>query len=224
MAARREPDDARDSSQGPDIGLKNVITNPALAYSRGRGDPSGGRRSPSSTNGISFTRASGLPHLPSLKYKYNSSSSSANNNVYVQQSRRSSKGKPPSRQGSGRRRSRTPPSKAKPFGKDLPSPSWNGSVSSIATSPAGSAANGAGNGSTVSDYSSVSTVSTVVSGGLSRAGPLRSSLKKTSSRGGSETGFGISNPGFAGSSPTLSRSSSVKKVRIQSPMDVSTDV
>lgn len=226
VSARREPDDVVDTTSEA-IRMKNVITNPALTYSRGGGggeeDPENrGRRHPGSNGSISVSRTSGLPpyvHPLTLKFKYNSTPS--NNNIYVQRGSRRGQKKSPS---SSRRRSSSRKTPPKPFGKDLPSPSWNGSANSITTSPPESTVNGAGNGSTVSDYSSVSTVSTLVSGtGLSRAGPLRSSLKKTSSsRGGSETGF--SNPGFAGSSPTLSRSSSVKKVRIQSPMDVSTDV
>lgn len=49
--------------------------------------------------------------------------------------------------------------------------------------------------------------------------PLRSSLKKPRSANGNGTGgvggLGIQNPGFSGTSPTLSRNGSVKKVRIQ---------
>ncbi|KAL4104867.1 hypothetical protein QTP88_020143 [Uroleucon formosanum] len=47
--------------------------------------------------------------------------------------------------------------------------------------------------------------------------PLRSSLKKPRSANGNVAGggLGIQNPGFSGTSPTLSRNGSVKKVRIQ---------
>lgn len=41
--------------------------------------------------------------------------------------------------------------------------------------------------------------------------PLRSSLKKPKQK----DGLGIQNPGFSGTSPTLSRNGSTKKVRIQ---------
>ncbi|XP_050438816.1 uncharacterized protein LOC126844572 [Adelges cooleyi] len=44
--------------------------------------------------------------------------------------------------------------------------------------------------------------------------PLRSSLKKPR-QPTNGNGFGIQNPGFSGTSPTLSRNGSVKKVRIQ---------
>jgi hypothetical protein len=76
---------------------------------------------------------------------------------------------------------------------------WNGSVTSM--SPAS-------NGSSMSVVSSMSTVSTVAS---TTRGPLRSSLKKSRTT----DGFGIQNPGFSGTSPTLSRTGSLKKVRIQ---------
>ena len=103
-------------------------------------------------------------------------------------------------------------SKGKPFAQDLNgSSSWNGSVSSMTPSQLSSATNG---GSSITD--SVSTISTVVSS-IPR-GPLRSSLKKSKT---TPDGFGIKNPGFAGSSPTLSRTGSLKKVRIQTH---STDV
>lgn len=45
--------------------------------------------------------------------------------------------------------------------------------------------------------------------------PLRSSLKKPRSTSNNGNGIGIQNPGFSGTSPTLSRNGSVKKVRIQ---------
>jgi len=89
---------------------------------------------------------------------------------------------------------------------------WNGSVTSMTPSNAESF-NG---GSSVTD--SASTLSTVVSTNPSVRGPLRSSLKKSKT---TPDGFGIKNPGFVGSSPTLSRTGSLKKVRIQTH---STDV
>lgn len=89
---------------------------------------------------------------------------------------------------------------------------WNGSVTSM--TPSGTeSVNG---GSSVTD--SASTLSTVVSTNPSVRGPLRSSLKKSKT---TPDGFGIKNPGFVGSSPTLSRTGSLKKVRIQTH---STDV
>jgi len=71
------------------------------------------------------------------------------------------------------------------------------------------------NGSIVS---SLSTLSTAASLSSNPRGPLRSSLKKSRT---AEDGFGIQNPGFSGTSPTLSRTGSLKKVRIQTQ---STDV
>ncbi|XP_071442170.1 uncharacterized protein [Hetaerina americana] len=80
----------------------------------------------------------------------------------------------------------------------------------------------AGNGSVpsvlslASDSTTVTTVSSVAT-----RGPLRSSLKKPKAAVASDgesavdSGFGIQNPGFSGTSPTLSRNGSVKKVRIQ---------
>ncbi|CAH0392377.1 unnamed protein product [Bemisia tabaci] len=65
---------------------------------------------------------------------------------------------------------------------------------------------------------SVASMSTTLSsngsttGSVSRIGPLRSSLKKPRTQ---TDGLGIQNPGFSGTSPTLSRNGSVKKVRIQ---------
>ena len=102
-----------------------------------------------------------------------------------------------SRKGSG--------SKSKINNNDKSHGNWNGSVASI--SPYS-------NGSSVSGLSSVSTVSTVLS---NSRGPLRSSLKKSRTT----DGIGIQNPGFSGTSPTLSRTGSLKKVRIQTH---STDV
>jgi hypothetical protein len=50
----------------------------------------------------------------------------------------------------------------------------------------------------------------------SARGPLRSSLKKPrATEEAVDSAFGIQNPGFSGTSPTLSRNGSVKKVRIQ---------
>lgn len=89
---------------------------------------------------------------------------------------------------------------------------WNGSVTSMTPSNTESV-NG---GSSITD--SASTLSTVVSTNPSVRGPLRSSLKKSKT---TPDGFGIKNPGFVGSSPTLSRTGSLKKVRIQTH---STDV
>lgn len=91
---------------------------------------------------------------------------------------------------------------------------WNGSVTSMTPSAISESVNG---GSSVTD--SASTLSTVVSTNPSVRGPLRSSLKKPKTS--PPDPYGIQNPGFAGSSPTLSRSSSKKTVRIQTH---STDV
>ncbi|XP_046395625.1 uncharacterized protein LOC124162927 [Ischnura elegans] len=88
----------------------------------------------------------------------------------------------------------------------------------------------AGNGSVpsvlsfASDSTTVTTVSSVT--GAPVRGPLRSSLKKPKPQqppstpdesvdSSSPSAFGIQNPGFSGTSPTLSRNGSVKKVRIQ---------
>lgn len=69
---------------------------------------------------------------------------------------------------------------------------------------------------------SLQTLSTTLSsngstaGSVSRSSPLRSSLKKPRPPGTANNGLGIQNPGFSGTSPTLSRNGSlVKKVRIQ---------
>ncbi|CAH2019658.1 unnamed protein product [Acanthoscelides obtectus] len=78
---------------------------------------------------------------------------------------------------------------------------------------------------------SMATISTTVgstngssawgSAGTTRS-PLRSSLKKPrprdaggTSAGGAAGGLGIQNPGFSGTSPTMGRNGSMKKVRIQ---------
>ncbi|XP_060530507.1 uncharacterized protein LOC132704503 [Cylas formicarius] len=74
----------------------------------------------------------------------------------------------------------------------------NGSMASMNTT---STTIGSTNGSTVGS-SSV---------GMSRSPPLRSSLKKPKPK----DGLGIQNPGYSGTSPTLSRNGSTKKVRIQ---------
>ncbi|OXA43933.1 hypothetical protein Fcan01_21200 [Folsomia candida] len=137
VSARREPDDVVDTTSEA-IRMKNVITNPALTYSRGGGggeeDPENrGRRHPGSNGSISVSRTSGLPpyvHPLTLKFKYNSTPS--NNNIYVQRGSRRGQKKSPS---SSRRRSSSRKTPPKPFGKDLPSPSWNGSANSITTSP-----------------------------------------------------------------------------------------
>lgn len=78
----------------------------------------------------------------------------------------------------------------------------NGSMSSVLTSHTTLSSNGGG-----SSVGSVSGVSVTRS-------PLRSSLKKPRPRP-ADNGMGIQNPGFSGTSPTLSRNGSVKKVRIQ---------
>nr|CAI5852177.1 unnamed protein product [Callosobruchus analis] len=81
---------------------------------------------------------------------------------------------------------------------------------------------------------SMTTVSTTVgstngssawgSAGTTTRSPLRSSLKKpkprdaggtTGAAGGAAGGLGIQNPGFSGTSPTMTRNGSMKKVRIQ---------
>jgi len=89
---------------------------------------------------------------------------------------------------------------------------WNGSVTSLSPDS---------NGSSISSVATVSTVaSTVITN--PRGLPLRSSLKKSKpATPSSEDGFGFQNPGFTGTSPTLSRTGSLKKVRIQTQ---STDV
>ncbi|XP_034247186.1 uncharacterized protein LOC117648647 isoform X2 [Thrips palmi] len=78
----------------------------------------------------------------------------------------------------------------------------NGSMSSVLTGHTTLSSNGGG-----SSVGSVSGVSVTRS-------PLRSSLKKPRPRP-ADNGMGIQNPGFSGTSPTLSRNGSVKKVRIQ---------
>ena len=88
---------------------------------------------------------------------------------------------------------------------------WNGSVTSL--SPAS-------NGSSASSVSTVSTLASTITSNP-RGLPLRSSLKKSKPATPTEDGFGIQNPGFSGTSPTLSRTGSLKKVRIQTQ---STDV
>lgn len=70
----------------------------------------------------------------------------------------------------------------------------NGSMASMNTT---STTIGSTNGSTV--------------GSSVTRSPLRSSLKKPKPK----DGLGIQNPGFSGTSPTLSRNGSTKKVRIQ---------
>ena len=75
----------------------------------------------------------------------------------------------------------------------------NGSMTSVITS-----------NTTLSSNGSVTGASSV--GSVTRS-PLRSSLKKPRPR--AADGMGIQNPGFSGTSPTLSRNGSVKKVRIQ---------
>lgn len=69
------------------------------------------------------------------------------------------------------------------------------------------------NGSMVSMNTTMTTASSngsTAASSITRS-PLRSSLKKPRQK----DGFGIQNPGFSGTSPTLSRNGSVKKVRIQ---------
>lgn len=70
------------------------------------------------------------------------------------------------------------------------------------------------NGSTMSVGTASTTLgsngSTIASSSVARS-PLRSSLKKPKPK----DGLGIQNPGFSGTSPTLSRNGSTKKVRIQ---------
>jgi hypothetical protein len=147
-------------------------------------------RSPNGTNGnnngIAMTRSSGIPIVVS--------------SGRFQKSRQS-----PHHHHSHHYPSSSYHPNGRPFSRDYDS--WNGSITSDATSPAGSTLNG----------STASTVSTTVST-LPRGVPLRSSLKKSrTTTGDSSTSsiMGIPNPGFSGSSPTLSRTSSVKKVRIQ---------
>lgn len=69
------------------------------------------------------------------------------------------------------------------------------------------------NGSTVSMYTASTTLGSNGSTATSSVtrSPLRSSLKKPKPK----DGLGIQNPGFSGTSPTLSRNGSTKKVRIQ---------
>lgn len=73
----------------------------------------------------------------------------------------------------------------------------NGSMASMVTSSTTIGTLGSTNGSTV--------------GSSVTRSPLRSSLKKPKPK----EGLGIQNPGFSGTSPTLSRNGSTKKVRIQ---------
>lgn len=82
----------------------------------------------------------------------------------------------------------------------------NGSASSVITNLSSS------NGSAVPS-SGVATASTATTTTTIRS-PLRPSLKKPKVNH-PETGLGIPNPGYSGSSPTLTRNGSVKKVRIQ---------
>ncbi|XP_052129809.1 uncharacterized protein LOC113210007 [Frankliniella occidentalis] len=77
----------------------------------------------------------------------------------------------------------------------------NGSMSSVITSNTTLSSNGGG--------SSVASIPSVT------RSPLRSSLKKPRPRPAEGDGMGIQNPGFSGTSPTLNRNGSVKKVRIQ---------
>lgn len=73
------------------------------------------------------------------------------------------------------------------------------------------------NGSTMSMTTTLSSNGSSVTPAV--RSPLRSSLKKprteTNNGNGTGGGLGIQNPGFSGTSPTLSRNGSVKKVRIQ---------
>lgn len=71
----------------------------------------------------------------------------------------------------------------------------NGSMASMQTT---STTLGSTNGSTI--------------GSSITRSPLRSSLKKPKPKDG---GLGIQNPGFSGTSPTMTRNGSQKKVRIQ---------
>lgn len=70
------------------------------------------------------------------------------------------------------------------------------------------------NGSMVSMTTASTTVGSTngstVGSSITRS-PLRSSLKKPKPK----DGLGIQNPGFSGTSPTMSRNGSMKKVRIQ---------
>ncbi|XP_050527076.1 uncharacterized protein LOC126897482 [Daktulosphaira vitifoliae] len=68
-------------------------------------------------------------------------------------------------------------------------------------------------GSTMSMTTTLSSNGSTILGSPAVRSPLRSSLKKPKATNGN--GFGIQNPGFSGTSPTLSRNGSVKKVRIQ---------
>ncbi|XP_025417749.1 uncharacterized protein LOC112688658 [Sipha flava] len=77
---------------------------------------------------------------------------------------------------------------------------------------------GATNGSTMSMTTTLSSNGSSITPVI--RSPLRSSLKKPrptngTGGGGGGNGLGIQNPGFSGTSPTLSRNGSVKKVRIQ---------
>lgn len=77
------------------------------------------------------------------------------------------------------------------------------------------------NGSVQSMNTTVTSVTNGSSIGSVTRSPLRSSLKKPRPR--NNDGLGIQNPGFSGggTSPTMQRTGSVKKVRIQTQ---STDV
>ncbi|KAF7284839.1 hypothetical protein GWI33_021482 [Rhynchophorus ferrugineus] len=84
------------------------------------------------------------------------------------------------------------------------------------TDSSGKPYNGASNGSMASMNTTSTTLgstngSTVGSSVTMTRSPLRSSLKKPKPK----EGLGIQNPGFSGTSPTLNRNGSTKKVRIQ---------
>ncbi|KAL3265278.1 hypothetical protein HHI36_009488 [Cryptolaemus montrouzieri] len=74
---------------------------------------------------------------------------------------------------------------------------------------------GASNGSMVSMNTTSTTLGSTngstIGSSITRS-PLRSSLKKPRAK---EAGLGIQNPGFSGTSPTMGRNGSMKKVRIQ---------
>lgn len=141
-------------------------------------------------NGPTLVRVSKKKHS-------NHNNTSSNNNNHNSSSSSSSNKK--------RRRRRSPSTSSKQKKSNSGKKNWNGSVRSISMASS--------NGSSVSSVATLSTtasVSTIPSS--SRTGPLRSSLKKSSSY---TEPFGIRNPAFSGSSPTLSRTGSLKKVRIQ---------
>lgn len=194
------------------IGLSTTISNPAYRDRTNGTSPS-----------VSVTESSRVQYVPSAKLMNGRGGSRGHN---VLPSSRSSHRKSSSSMGGHRssmNRGRKMPSSTSRM-KQLFSPQdssssintssnyWNGSVTSMTPSNSESV-NG---GSSVTD--SASTLSTVVSTNPSVRGPLRSSLKKSKT---APDGFGIKNPGFVGSSPTLSRTGSLKKVRIQTH---STDV